>query len=50
MQTFRLTTGFEPTASVSERPQAYTLDQQATGTGISQYTVPTNLKIQVNIH
>ena len=49
LQTFRLTTGFEPTVSGSERPQTCALDHTATGTGISQYTVPINLKIQVNI-
>jgi len=26
--------GFEPTISVGERPQTYTLDRAATGTGI----------------
>jgi hypothetical protein len=30
-----LTVRFEPTISVSERPQTYALDREATGTGIS---------------
>jgi len=45
-----VTMGFEIIVSASEQLQTYDLDQAATGTGISQYTVPTILKIQVNIH
>ena len=31
--------GFEPTISAGERPQTYTLDRAATGTGWSVFTV-----------
>ena len=30
--------GFEPTTPTGERPQTYTLDRAATGTGISNHT------------
>jgi len=34
-QTSMLSVGFEPTISVGERPQTYTLDRAVTGTGTS---------------
>ena len=30
--------GFEPTISAGDRPQTYTLDRTATGTGLNTYT------------
>ena len=38
-QTFMHPVAFEPTISVSERPQTYSLDRAATGTGNLRYSV-----------
>ena len=35
--------GFEPTISAGERPQTYTLDRAATGTGLSKILVNTKI-------
>ena len=37
--------GFEPTISAGKRPQTYTLDRAATGTGTEEITWPNNNKL-----
>jgi len=41
--------GFEPTISVSERPQTYALDRAATGTGTTITTTTTTTNNNNNI-
>ena len=41
--------GFEPTISAGERPQTYTLDRAATGTGIYKVRFLNNKKLGLSI-
>jgi hypothetical protein len=41
--------GFEPTIATTQRPQTYTLDRAATGTGIRCFTLINNLWHHVSL-